>query len=174
MDPVLVMEEVVTACTRAFFEEYGLVITRADCAVDSYEYFAVIGFSADGLRGSLGVGVAPRLLDHMLKETTAGKAKLASFLADDCLAEASNQILGRVKNQLISYGADMSIAVPMVLRGMHVRLVASPAHEIRSSTFTSSAGPLSVWLDARFEEGVDLQPHELAERPVAEGDFVVF
>src|SRR5688572_29747735 len=109
-----VFDELSSAATRELFGARGIELRSCEALDSPIEYAATIGFSADEVRGMLGLGMDAATLSQLTVLDREGQ--IAS--AEDWLGEAVNQLLGRLKNKLIRYGVTVSIAVPNVLRGV--------------------------------------------------------
>jgi len=163
-----VMDELAVASAVELFDVWGLTLaTSAEGAAD-YGELAIIGFSSDGIRGALGMAI-----DRRLTGIAAEAAMLATGDSDDFIAEASNQLLGRLKNKLLRYGSVLSLSTPMVLRGVAIH----PAGPVWTYAFKTTDGlGLTIWLDVRTDAGFELSEVEHVEDESAarEGELMIF
>ncbi len=135
---------------------------------------AVIGFSGDVMRGVLGV-TAPA---EAIAEThpLAGQVEeLCDEQLYDWIAELSNQLLGRIKGELMGYGVTLWLASPVVLRGVSIRIMSQPEVGVQKYTFHGRSGDLCVWIDYQYSEDTELTalPEEEQEHCVA-GEMLLF
>jgi len=143
--------------------------TEADLVL---EHAAVIGFSGAEVRGVLGIGMGNATLERIARSVSTCSSNPGG---DDWLGEASNQLLGRFKNKLYREGGvAVSMALPMVLRGLQVHFVWGSTAARSLHTFGTPAGRISVWLDLLTQESLRLStPVEVDCGPL-EGEMLVF
>lgn len=167
-----IIDGIIRSCALELFAQQGTALVHGPEALDPHDYVAVIGFYGDSMRGALGVGLDRGVAARMLE--SVGSVDPPRGMLEDWVGEAANQLLGRVKNRLLGYGVTLGLALPMVLRGVEVHLV-KPTAEIWHYRFACSEGGLTVWFDARIDEGVVLQPRAGTEQLVAsEGALTLF
>ncbi|CAN5896723.1 hypothetical protein BH11MYX4_BH11MYX4_50180 [soil metagenome] len=167
-----IIDAIVTSCTRELFSLHDTELKRSADAHEPHDYVTVIGFYGDGMRGALGLGIDRRLIVRMLEQYADSVSPPVG--AEDFVGETANQLLGRVKNQLLAYGVDFGIALPMVLRGIEVHLAKS-ATEVWPYHFAAPDGSVTVWFDARIEPGLVLERVATPDDVVArEGELTMF
>lgn len=167
-----IIDEIIRSCALDLFARQGTDLAGGAESLDPHDYVAVIGFYGDSLRGALGIGLDRGLAASMLE--ASGPVSPDRGILEDWVGEAANQLLGRVKNRLLGYGVTLGLALPMVLRGVEVHLVKSTS-EIWHYRFASAQGGLTIWFDARIDDGVVLQRRSNAEQLVAsEGGLTLF
>ena len=113
-----VFDGLVLDVTRALFDSYGVKLdldgSPAETILRSVKLISTIGFSSEALGGSLLLAVTDDLLQKTLPAPDAS-------LADWC-GELANQLLGRLKNQLLKYGVVVNLALPVVVSGGEFKL----------------------------------------------------
>lgn len=135
------------------------------------EFAATLGFSADKVRGMIGLGMDPGTLQQLVTRDGSG----ADVNIEDWLAESVNQLLGRIKNKLMAYDLLVSLALPTVLRGVHLRFVGGQKAGLWTYSFESAAGPLFVWLDVRRDPDFELvATRDPEKQAMPEGELVLF
>lgn len=155
--------ERLTEKARELFSAYGVTCTEATDATDEDQLCAVLGFTGDTLRGSVVVVATANAL-------TASNP-IAGGSPSAWVSELTNQLVGRFKNDLLRYGVDVMMSIPVVLTAK--RIVAVSGHEIRPIQLGVGAGTLTMWLEAEGDA-------QLAEIPMpdqqvaAEGDLMLF
>jgi hypothetical protein len=82
------------------------------------------------------------------------------IVAEDWLGEAANQLLGRIKNRLLGHGLVVSIALPTVLRGVELKLMAAGDSVLCTYGFESPAGDVCAWLDVLCDPSLTLVPND--------------
>jgi CheY-specific phosphatase CheX len=156
-----IFDHLVRSCATDAFAGEGIPLRDSDGRAH-LELIAVIGFSGRHMRGALGIG-AVREVARAANATSP----------EDWLGEISNRVLGRLKNRLLTHDVEISLALPMVLRGVRVEL--ADGSEVWSHAFASAHGPVSVWLDARFDGAFSMTPVARESPEIAtEGELVLF
>ena len=128
---------------------------------------AAIGFTSPHVRGILAITVDDDLA-HQMNPVANGNAGDAS---GDWIGELANQLLGRLKNKLLSCGVELALSTPVIVEGNHLRIggVQRRATKLR---FTDSTREADIWWDAEVDD--DLVLVESAEEAQAEGDMLLF
>ncbi len=116
---------------------------------------AVIGFSGDTMRGALGV-TAPSPAIAALHPLASAR-ELAEDDLEDWLAELANQLLGRIKGELLDHGVTLWTAAPVLLRGISLRIASRSYEGLRAYSFVGAAGRLVVWIDFKFPADLTLE-----------------
>ena len=152
-------------CLR-LFADYRLEIrAEAPTGATTPEPFllcGIIGFTSKHLRGALVLATTREPLE---------RTNPASASHRDWICELSNQLLGRIKNQLLGKGIEIFPSTPIALRGDHL----SPVLQQRLvvELFTMDGGVVCVWMDCEFEAGFEFS--ELAPiSTVPEGETILF
>ena len=138
-----IIDSCVDQCTTELFAAYGVELGASgrDHTAD-IGYAAVIGFTGESLRGTLLLAPARSIVER--SQASAG-------ISDrDWVGELANQLLGRIKNALLRYGAEIFVTTPLVLRGEHI--APSPRGGLKPHVFDG----VSVWFDADIINGVEL------------------
>ena len=158
---------VADSCLR-LFNDYQLEI-RARRAEDklSAEHFllcGIIGFTAKHLRGALVLAATREPLERTNSTSTTHR---------DWICELSNQLLGRVKNQMLPQGLELHAATPVAIKGDHLQPIfaQTPVAEI----FLADNGVIAVWLDCEFDAEFSWPlGYECEVPPVSEGEMLLF
>jgi hypothetical protein len=158
------IEAVVTECCLDLFSHYGVAIVPVtdDRCDANLAFCGVIGFTGNDLRGSL-------LLACSREPLSLGGDDVRAIR--DWLAELANQMLGRIKNRLLTLGTVIYCSTPIILRGEHL---APLDDQPKPQLFRAAGGIVSVWFDV--DQLTDLV---LAETPDAsatarEGEALLF
>jgi CheY-specific phosphatase CheX len=172
MSTKAVLDELLISSTVELFKSRGVDLVVAKDPKSKADFAAVIGFSGEQMRGMIAIGMAKATLntfDRKDPEQTPGPS------AEDWLGESSNQLLGRMKNKLLNYGIVVNIALPSVLSGDGLELLASTPANLWTYAFETSAGAVYVWLEVRVEPGVNFQASSDPEMQGApEGELLLF
>jgi hypothetical protein len=152
-------------CLR-LFADYQLDI-RAEApakavVAERFLLCGIIGFTAKHMRGALVLATTQEPLE---RTNPAGASHR------DWICELSNQLLGRVKNQMLGRGVEIFASTPIALRGEHL----SPVLQQRlvAELFTADGGIVCVWMDCEFEPGFELTEY-VPPDIIPEGGSVLF
>ena len=123
------------------------------------------------VNNGVNVGCAPMNGASILaaSESPIAKSNPVDGSLADWIAELANQLVGRIKNQLLLNGADVYATTPIVLPGDHIAPMRRP--DITPLVFSADEGSVFVWIELEtnpeFTLGV---PSEV----VREGEAVLF
>jgi CheY-specific phosphatase CheX len=162
------LQTIARECAERMFADYGLRLTAIDGATGAqakHEFFlcGVIGFAGRTLRGSVMLAVGRELLEA---SAPSRKASLR-----DWIAELSNQLLGRIKRELLARGVTIQMCTPAVLRGE--RLSPLLPDDSIPALFSTDRGELSVCIEAEGLEDVALDAIKTRDLP-EEGSALLF
>lgn len=151
------------------FADYQLEIRAGEpgesLAAEPFLLCGILGFTSKHLRGALVLATTREPLD---RTNPAGNPSHR-----DWICELVNQLLGRVKNQMLTRGVEISPSTPIALRGEHL----SPVLQQRlvAELFTAEGGVVCVWIDCEFDDGFELAEESIGEAsPMSEGDTLLF
>lgn len=164
------LERAIPEVTAALLADHEVVLQSA--GPQPTRRAAVIGFSGETVKGSLGLAVGPELLEYA-HARLMGRAPNAHE-SDDFLSELSNQLLGRIKTVFLRYGVEIYLSTPMVLRGINISVSPAPQRSISAKHFSTFVGPVSVWIDAQYAEGLEVEEVEQEEDAMVEGELMFF
>ena len=118
--------------------------------------FASVGLAGADFRGSLSILGTPTFF-RAAYPPGLGKAVPTARDLDDWACEMTNQLLGRLKNQIARRGLDFGLSTPTVVRGncMHV---AAPARPVSVVSLRQDANVAFVFLEIAHEDGRPLLP----------------
>lgn len=163
----IVREQLSDSCVR-LFEAYGVNLVADPpgmaAELDDLSMVGVIGFTSNQMRGTLVLAATDAPL-------TASNRVMAP--ARDWIAELSNQLLGRFKNRLLSFGVDLQMSTPLSLRGSQLRLVTTE-RALEPDIFISPNGKVAVWLDVEASPDLVLAAPVGAPEVASEGDTLLF
>lgn len=137
-----ILEGVVADRCVALFHNYGLALAQVgDSAALTHPllYCGVMGYSGQGIRGSLAIAGSSELLTAS-NPTRRGAPR-------EWAGELANQLTGHLKNGLLAHGVEVFLSLPTVLRGEHLSL--HIRGETRPLLFTAAGhnGLLGIWMD---------------------------
>jgi hypothetical protein len=152
------------------FADYKLEIhpdeAAATLAREPFLLCGITGFTSRNMRGALVLATTREPLD---RTNPADKASHR-----DWICELSNQLLGRVKNEMLTCGVQIHVSPPIALRGEHLWSPVLQRPRV-AEIFTAREGMVCVWVDCEFDEGFELP--ESGTFPVArlaEGEALLF
>jgi hypothetical protein len=153
------------ACEK-LFEAYGLTLRETDpnaCLDDKLLLTAVIGFTGPGLRASCILAAT---------ELPLRRSKPVPGPLRDWMAELGNQLVGRIKNDLLRHGTEVYVTTPVVIRGEHLAPPNGSSHPPQAFT-APEGGRVLLWLDAEPSPDFCLS-RDPQDPPLSEGDTVLF
>jgi hypothetical protein len=140
---VALVDGLVEEVTQLLFETYAVTLARDDSPVaqtlQSVTLLSMIGFSSHSLSGSLLMALPREVVRRTLPAPDASLA--------DWSGELANQLLGRLKNQLLKYQVVINLSLPVVVSGEALQLPASTRQITRYYTFSSAFGTMFIRLD---------------------------
>jgi CheY-specific phosphatase CheX len=152
----------------------GLGMSAEPGHADEDDLAAVIGFTSEHLCGNLLLRAQESFVERTRSQLMGGRA---STHAERCdwVAELSNQLLGRIKNKLISRGVSIAMTTPSVIEGRSISISRPPSTEkhLRFHLKTGT-GPLWAWLDLEAQPTLALLACDTADDVVSEGDVLMF
>lgn len=167
-----ILEQLTVDCLLALFEHYKLPlgetrgVTPQDIWEENFAWAGLIGFTSPQLRGSLVLAVCTEALQTIEEEPRFHR---------DWIQELANQLLGRIKNDLLAYGVDLSMTTPLSMRGAHLTLEPSESQRLPQLFRTEHAGAVCVLLDAEITPGVTLERNQDAANSCPdEGEVIMF
>ena len=166
-------EQVASAACQELFARYGVAVRRArdDDQPVSPDFLlcSVIGFTGRDVRGTLVLALTEELSG--LSNPTAGSDHATQR---DWVGELSNQLLGRIKIELLKRGVEIYLNLPAVLLGQH--LAPLPRAQLNPLKYTLANGAAAVWidLDARAGLKIDAAEDSNGDQGPGAGDALLF
>lgn len=161
-----VLKETIPYATQTILKKNGIDISEKMTDEPLFDVVSVIGFSAEGLGGALGVAVEKTVIEKVYS-----KGEMA--LSDEWIGEVAKQLLGRLKNTLLDYGIVFEVAIPMVLHGLHLRMNVENS-KMNHFGFDSGCGRVGVWIDGNWDLKQALALVEEENHAEPEGQLVMF
>lgn len=157
----------VESCVK-LFQDYNVQVSANGVGAfvsDDILYCGIVGFTADNFRGSLVLSATSSPLER--------SNPVQSSSQRDWTAELSNQLAGRLKNQLLPYNVSISVSTPVVLRGEHIFL--EPRSELRPLIFDAPGGVITVWIDLELLQGFEMSfERDESQAAIEEGASLMF
>jgi CheY-specific phosphatase CheX len=163
-----ILEQTISAACVSLFEDYKLPLVRirhGSLRADMPLLFCgVVGFSGEQMRGTLLLATSRGPLGRTTPTTDSSLR--------EWIAELANQLLGRVKNQLLARSVTLHMTTPIVLRGEHIAPLSRA--ELVPYTFECDGGYVCVWFDVEIAANVDLSRVVEGSGVIAEGTSTLF
>jgi CheY-specific phosphatase CheX len=165
-----IVESLVSESCISLFNDYSLQLRRSEdpatTAAKDTEllYCGVVGFTGEQMRGAL--------LLATTREPLGRTTPVNDTSFREWIAELSNQLLGRLKNKLMSRGVVLHMSTPVVLRGQH--LTPLTANELKPLVFECDDGMVCVWMDAELSQNIDLNVEQVDSGSISEGEGMLF
>jgi hypothetical protein len=141
--------DVAEQCCSRLFASYGYPLRPSaggEPPGDRATLFGSIAFRATGLHGSLVLGSSDEPL------TLSNPATAVPIR--EWIGELSNQLVGRVKNQLLLYALELRVDTPVTLRDTHMS--DARTHGLPSISLRGQGGLVRVWLDLQLGRGFQM------------------
>lgn len=168
VDVQAVVEAVARDACKSLFEAYGVTLTEIDpdeAATSSGTLLlgSVIGFTGPNLRGTCILTAT---------EQPLSRSNPVSGTLRNWIAELANQLIGRVKNQLLIRGAEVYVTTPVVMRGEH--LAPLPRFVLKPMAFLDdSGGSVLLWVEVEADPNFRFSSSPPAP-PASEGETFLF
>jgi hypothetical protein len=133
---------------------------------------ASIVFTSPRLSGELALLAPTSFVEAVLPSEVRGR-ELPYRMAADWFGELSNQLVGRLKNQLLAYGVDIMLGTPRSVPCGEIRRTERPASLGSEFFLESQRGLLVAYLFVEDAAGVELTT-PMPGAAVSEGDIVLF
>jgi hypothetical protein len=163
-----ILDKLVAENCLKLFADYQLDIRpRApgeSLQVERFLLCGIIGFTSKHMRGVLVLATTQEPLERTNNTTTTNR---------DWVCELANQLLGRVKNQMLTHGVEIFPSIPIALRGDHLSPVSQQS--LVSELFTTERGVVCVWMDCEFDGDFVVPEASVCDSPsVLEGEMLLF
>jgi CheY-specific phosphatase CheX len=151
---------------EAVFTAYGKESRAVDGEDHGHDIVAVLGFSADNLRGGLALGISFELAKKIAPPGGAPE--------HDWVGELANQILGRIRNQLLRYDVDLGLGPPVVLAGVGSSVKPSREMAVHHQCFLSGGERFDAFLEVVFSGGYEFKAPREESVAAGEGSLLMF
>jgi hypothetical protein len=168
---ISLVDGLIQDAARALFETYGLKLNLDGSPLakilQDMQIVASIGFSSPVLSGSLLMALPNSLVERTLPTPDAN--------LEDWSGELANQLVGRLKNQLLHYEVVINLALPVVIAGGDFRLPAKARRLTRHFSFVSEAGRMCIRTEMELSPSAELvrQGGE-SQASIDEGELLLF
>jgi CheY-specific phosphatase CheX len=170
-------EQVAEAACEQLFARYGVAVRRAtdedDPVSPDFLLCSVIGFSGRDVRGTLVLALTEELsgMSNPVSGSNPGATR-DRLTQRDWVGELSNQLLGRIKIELLRCGVEIYLNLPAVLLGQH--LAPLPRAQLKPLKFTLAQGAAAVWIEIEARPGFKIETETATEQGPAAGEALLF
>jgi CheY-specific phosphatase CheX len=168
-------ERVTTSACEELFSRYGLAVRRADeyeaPVSPDFLLCSVIGFTGRDVRGTLMLALTEDITGRS-NPVAAAAAGPSALTQRDWVGELSNQLLGRIKLDLLRWGVEIHLNLPAVLLGQH--LAPLPRSQLKPLKFALANGAAAVWIEVDVGPGLKLADVEPEDQGPRAGDALLF
>lgn len=166
------LDDLVFDCCLALFSAYGLAAEprprESFPATERLAFCGVMGFGGKLMRGALVLATTKEPLEQTNPSGLDSQR--------DWVCELANQLMGRIKNRLLTLGVEVHLATPAGLSGDN--LSAAPGKLRAPQVFAAANGFMCVWIDYECVEGFVLPSGPAAEAggepALSEGEALLF
>jgi hypothetical protein len=140
------IREIARKACQAMLAHYGLPLRSVPVvAADpgQLHHFGVMTFAGKGLRGRLILGASS---GPLTASNPAPRAAIGAWIS-----ELSNQLVGRIKNQLLLHALEIEIGTPVSVRDVHVPELT--ARTPPAAAWQAAGGGICIWLDLKVSRG---------------------
>jgi len=173
MEAVSLVDGLAQEATAALFDTYGLKVEQdgpgGAKGLQSAALVSIIGFSSTAISGSLILALPQAVAERTLPVPGAS--------VSDWSGELANQLLGRLKNQLLKYQVVINMSLPVVLSGDGLKLLATRHQITRYYSFSSEFGKVFIRLDMEMSASLELVEQDESLRgagAIDEGELLLF
>jgi len=163
-------EQVASAACQELFSRYGVMVRRADDTDQpvspDFLLCSVIGFTGRDVRGTLVLALTEEL------SGLSNPTSHSQTTQRDWVGELSNQLLGRIKMELLKRGVEIYLNLPAVLLGQH--LAPLPRSQLKPLKFALANGAAAVWIELDARPGFKIEAAEAGDPGPAAGDALLF
>jgi CheY-specific phosphatase CheX len=149
------------------FSAYGNESRAVDGEDHGHDIVAVLGFAADHLRGGLALGISFDLAKRIAPPDCGSPEP-------DWVGELANQVLGRMRNQLLRYDVDLGVGSPVVLAGVGISVKPSRDVGLHHQCFLSGTERFDAFLEVVFDAGYEFKAPREESVAAGEGSLLMF
>jgi chemotaxis protein CheX len=141
------------------------------------ELAGMVGFTSERMRGSLMIASTFELFARSrlaaVKSQPLSPANARDWLyVRDWATELTNQLAGRLKNRLVSFGVSLRASTATALSGSALAFGTPTASRAKPHVFKAGSEELWVFFDAVIEPDMQLTPR--SEAAAEEGEVILF
>jgi CheY-specific phosphatase CheX len=159
------LRQLLAGKAHELFADYGVTCEPGDGAADTaLQLCGVLGFTGDHLCGSVVIS------------GTQGAVASSNPIGDGAtrgwMAELTNQLVGRFKNELLRRGVEVAMSIPVVLTA--TQLTPLPQTKIEATHLKVGTGLITIWLEIEAAADLVLTEPSADSAIAAEGEAMMF
>ena len=169
------LRNILHECSVALFDAYGIQIVRVDAADGpanttsaTVGMAGVIGFTHEQVRGTLMIATSQKVLSS--SQTSSGAATPSQR---DWISELANQLLGRMKNQLVRRGIELKMTTPVSIRGEQLS-IGFEDERLIVSRYAADGEPIHAFIDYDANANFIIPEASNDTHVAAEGELLLF
>jgi hypothetical protein len=170
-----ILDSIIRESTLSLFSVYGIELfqTANLPAGHDHTFATSVGFTNPILPGILAMTMDRELVVQSRPAELQAKAPSEKEL-DDWVGELCNQLLGRIKNQLLHYEIVLKVSIPSTVRGQWLRRALIGASISRKMSYIKGSSSVCVYFDAKTPKSLDLKPLPGRAGIASEGQLTLF
>jgi CheY-specific phosphatase CheX len=179
-----VLDDILLRSAEALFEKRGIELSRAstglELRIDDRHVGGLLEFEGPQIRGSL-LLISTFQTAAKMRGPQGASGDLSSRVAGDWIVirdwtgELANQLLGRIKNRLQSFGVNFQIGAPVLLSGPGLALAGQAPNRVHSFVYRRGDDLVKIVVDLRAEPQLgSTRPIAADEASAREGDVIEF
>jgi CheY-specific phosphatase CheX len=159
------LRTILSSKAHELFADYGVV-----CSVDVLppdarrQLCGILGFTGDRMCGSVILSAT--------EDAIACSNPIGDGATRGWVAELTNQLVGRFKNELFRGGIEVAMSIPVVLTA--TQLTPLPQTALDPMRLAVGAGFVTIWLEIEAEAGLELAAPTADTMMAAEGEALLF
>lgn len=174
-ESLAILDNIINESTLSLFAVSGMQLVPVTDLPEEHDhtFAATIGFTNPRLRGMLVLTTDRNMVSRSrpaeLRSSTPSEQDL-----NDWAGELVNQLIGRIKNQLLRHQIDLQLSIPSVVRGKLLRRALPDALISHQANFTHAAGSIYICFDAVAVEGLEFKAVTEEPEGISEGELTLF
>lgn len=178
--PTLLLDKLIVEQTIAQFAASDIALSRVEQhgpQPTHAELAGMVGFTSESMRGTVMIASTFALFARS-RPAAVRDQPVSAYVARDWLylrdwaSELTNQLVGRIKNRLVTYGVSLRVSTPTALSGSALAFATPSSKRTRPQVFVADKDELWVFFDAIIEPELELVPQ--GEAAAEEGDLIMF
>lgn len=178
--PTVLLDKIIVEQTIAQFAASDISLSRIEQPGPQpthAELAGMVGFTSESMRGTVMIASTFSLFARS-RPATVRDQPVSAYVARDWLylrdwaSELTNQLVGRIKNRLVTYGVSLRVSTPTALSGSALAFATPSSKRAKPIVFSTGSDELWVFFDAIIEPDLELVPQ--GEAAAEEGDLILF
>lgn len=170
------LDELVSQALDAACTSLVPVPRSTDCAEQperaELRLASIIGFSSDGLRGTLGIAASQAGVERIAAHFGIDATNEGSVA--DSMGELANLVLGHVKRTFAGRDVLLTISTPLVVRGVAIEICGRDEGDWYERSVSCNEDQVRVWMDLTVDEGFRVGEQQSTDGMVSEGETLLF